>query len=498
LSKVNAWREIAALGLVLMNLSWLIPWFQAFTRVTTYPTAQVTLVIGVILLVAYIAGRGTTSLRLKTEVQVALIGVLVLCSVLWSLSVFIPDGNADQAGSISSQALRGWGEVFSVVPRELLVIVALLFVWWWGLRLSRERIGPYMMIKYFQIGSLLLLLYAAVVADLVGYHPPPWIYILFLFSGLIAMGCARISVVGSLRGGRRSPFNPRWLGEILLAAVITLVLAAVLAVLFTNQSERIAGWLEGLVYIVGLIIASPIILILSLLAGWLNRMDSASVEVVPQTEVPLEEAEGFTPSGLPLINEGGIAQANLLPMLRLVLTWVLVILAVYLLYRFLRHTAVLMRKRRAEVADDPSAYSGLGGLGQLLREVLFGQARQVMGGLQRLNRRERLMAAERIRNIYAQLLELSGQLGHARLAAQTPLEFLPELEHYFTGCGDDLQVITAAYIDIRYGELPETHSQLQAVESAWRRVQSCGEARQRDLKASQKAEQSGSRESSKA
>ena len=73
MQKVNVWREVAALGLILMSLSWIIPWFQAFTRVTTYPTEQVALVIGVILLVAYAVGKATDSMRLKTEIQVGLI-----------------------------------------------------------------------------------------------------------------------------------------------------------------------------------------------------------------------------------------------------------------------------------------------------------------------------------------------------------------------------------------------------------------------------------------
>ena len=100
MQKVSIWREVAGLGLLLMNLSWLVPWFQAFTRVTTYSTEKVTLVIGVILLVAYIIGRAVTSLRLRTEVQVGLIGFLILVSILWSLYVVNPFSNTgDPAGS---------------------------------------------------------------------------------------------------------------------------------------------------------------------------------------------------------------------------------------------------------------------------------------------------------------------------------------------------------------------------------------------------------------
>jgi len=482
LQKVNVWREVAGIGLLLMNLSWLVPWFQAFTRVTTYSTEQVTLVIGIILLVAYIVGRAVSSLRLRIEVQVGLIGLLILLSILWSLYVVMPVSQTDDPSDSFNQAMRGWEEIFSVIPRELLVIVALLFIWWWGIRLTRERIGPHIAIKHFRIGSILLLLYAAVIAGLVGYHPPAWIYILFLFSGLIAMGAARVSVVGYLRGGRRSPFNRRWLGEMVVATVITLTIAAIMAVFLTGQTERIVGWLEGLVYILGLIVASPLILILSLLAGWLNEMDSASFEIVPESDIPLEEVENGYPAGMPLIGEGLFSKIELVPILQSALTWIVVILALFVLYKFLRRTVVLMRMRWRDVEEESGAYSGLGGLGQLLRDVLLGEAQEAADLFsRRLSRKERTLAAEHIRNIYAQLLDLSEELGHSRPASITPLEFLPELDAQFSGLGDDLRVITTAYVDIRYGELPETQGQLKTVENAWQRVRIYGEAHRKEM-----------------
>ena len=76
MQKTTLWREFAAIGLILMSLSWLVPWFQAFTRVTLYPTESVTLVIGFILLAAYVIWRILAYLRLKTEIQVGLIGLL--------------------------------------------------------------------------------------------------------------------------------------------------------------------------------------------------------------------------------------------------------------------------------------------------------------------------------------------------------------------------------------------------------------------------------------
>jgi hypothetical protein len=67
-------------------------------------------------------------------------------------------------------------------------------------------------------------------------------------------------------------------------------------------------------------------------------------------------------------------------------------------------------------------------------------------------------------------MALSEALGRPRPAARTPLEFLPVLGGLFPSLEGDLAVITHAYLKVRYGELPETHQEIEAVESAWARV----------------------------
>jgi hypothetical protein len=50
------------------------------------------------------------------------------------------------------------------------------------------------------------------------------------------------------------------------------------------------------------------------------------------------------------------------------------------------------------------------------------------------------------------------------------LEFLPEAEGIFPASSEDLALITTAYNRVRYGEYPEDREEVDAVESAWRRV----------------------------
>ena len=68
------------------------------------------------------------------------------------------------------------------------------------------------------------------------------------------------------------------------------------------------------------------------------------------------------------------------------------------------------------------------------------------------------------------MLDLSAELDSPRAVGQTPLEFLPELGELFTDLNSDLEVITDAYIKIRYGNYPENQDEVEAVESSWQRI----------------------------
>jgi hypothetical protein len=88
----------------------------------------------------------------------------------------------------------------------------------------------------------------------------------------------------------------------------------------------------------------------------------------------------------------------------------------------------------------------------------------------RLRPARRILVAARIRRIYAQLLELSAELNRPRQPSKTPLEFLLDLGELFPKRNQDLELLTQAYVKVRYGELPETQSEMDELEAAWERV----------------------------
>ncbi len=81
-----------------------------------------------------------------------------------------------------------------------------------------------------------------------------------------------------------------------------------------------------------------------------------------------------------------------------------------------------------------------------------------------------LRAAATIRRIYAALTVLAAQHGHQRAESQTPLEFLGVLKAEWTALAEPLTIITNAYINVHYGQLPEGDAGLARVRSAWDEV----------------------------
>jgi hypothetical protein len=117
------------------------------------------------------------------------------------------------------------------------------------------------------------------------------------------------------------------------------------------------------------------------------------------------------------------------------------------------------------------------GLLSSLRDALrkgLEQAGNSLAALLDADRRRRLLAAARIRRIYGRLMELCEDLDSPRPEASTPLEFVPRLRELFPAGAGDVALITDAYQQVRYGELPEREDAVERVEAAWSRVSAEG------------------------
>ena len=134
------------------------------------------------------------------------------------------------------------------------------------------------------------------------------------------------------------------------------------------------------------------------------------------------------------------------------------------------------RERRQEQGEIKSNLHSGNLLQSLIAMLLVGwnSATKSMTQLIDLNQRRRLRAAARIRQVYADLLELCAKIGQPRPDALTPLEFVSKLDMLFPEFTPEVDTITQAYLRVRYGLLPETQDEIVAVESAWKLLRSAG------------------------
>jgi hypothetical protein len=126
---------------------------------------------------------------------------------------------------------------------------------------------------------------------------------------------------------------------------------------------------------------------------------------------------------------------------------------------------------RGGSAEERDSVWAEGGFGASLAEIVKAGAAQAGDALAVLRRRAWAhLAALDIRRAYVQMASLAARQGHPREEHQTPFEHLPALDRAFPGHGQDVRLITQAYVAIRYGEMPETAEQLTQVRQALGRL----------------------------
>ena len=90
----------------------------------------------------------------------------------------------------------------------------------------------------------------------------------------------------------------------------------------------------------------------------------------------------------------------------------------------------------------------------------------------RLGLGSRLLSALSIRRIYINLVRVATRAGYPRVKAQTPYEYLDVIAGAWPDLRADLGIITDAYIQARYGQVPDTREDLDRIVACWERVRS--------------------------
>lgn len=454
------WSQVTAALLVAMELCWVVPWYRTVIEISYVASPlRAVLVLGTVMGLSYLLALLLERLRLLQGLQVVLqAAVLGLCLVFGAQLL------------LNSPAVRAVNGLVSLDPGAVLVILTVLWLWWRGASLARNGLRPVVVWRRFILGLVLFLAHNFIVtrmrAQLLGGPPGLELFSFFLLVSLLAMVFSRVAYVGLARGLRKNPFDRRWLAStgLIIAAIVLAagLLGALLSGQFSLLLDQLAEAITTLVSVLLFLISLPFFIF-----AYLLKPLAPFFQSLPRpTPTPLLTPDpNGTPANRPLFP--AVEPAPISLGLQIAIFWgtVLVILAVLLLSR-----RRLWGNKR-EGADDYESLLRRGEAGGLLRRAFQAEIDRLAA---RLRPVRRLLAAARIRRIYALLMLLCAQLNHPRPAADTPLEFLPVMGELLPGQMDDLGRITEAYVQVRYGELPETQAEVEAIEAAWRRVALAG------------------------
>lgn len=351
--------------------------------------------------------------------------------------------------------------------RDLGLFFLLAFTWWRGLSLTKRQVDFKASGLRLRVGGLILAPVVVGIGMLPGGPPAlPFVLLFFLF-GLMTVALTRAEEIAMDQTGHSYPMQPRWVAAVFVSSLLTVLIAGVTAAALSGEGlVRILEWMEPLWQAMRLL-ATVVVVMVSYAAVflmaplvWLLRRLAQRFNLVPPPE-PGQEV-GPVETGPMDINEmiealerpgipGWVNQALVL----LIIAGVLLLLYAAFARYFRERVVVYGSGERAGTAtgDQETGVS----LGERIRRRL---------GLWRRRR-----AAASIRRIYGQMCGAASTAGYPRAPAETPYEYLTALKEAWPEGTAETGLITRAYVNVRYGELPETKEELDEINAAWLRLQ---------------------------
>jgi len=472
----TARHELLFLSFALMETALLTPVVLVVLGWARYwPATLVLLWLLLVMLLPLNLVRLMTLLRfdLRRQRRALMVALLLVVLLSWRQLLYTPSGpfDFDWLGQFAANLAEAGNLVWA---RDLSVFGITVLVWWRGIRLATRQ--P-------EIGNvgLRLRLGGLILAPLVVWFSGRFLSVsvvpfllLFFLAALTAVALVRAENIEQEQRGTAATLNARWFAVVAAAAVgIVLVGGAGAAVLSGDSLLAVVSWLSPLwraLQFVGTVVGAvvfeliyPAIQVLAVIANWLVGVLTAILALIAEglqgagglTNILTELAEALQETaslaeeteaaGPTTTGKAGVA----LLMLALI---AVVALALARVYRQAAFAARDSAASRAEADDDEP------GAGRRLLERL---------GLLRGWR-----AAASIRRIYRLMCRAAAAAGYPRLEAETPYEYLPALSQVWPDLAGEARLITEAFVRIRYGELPETAEELEAIRAAWRRLES--------------------------
>jgi hypothetical protein len=474
LAGLPMWQLITVFALAFMNASWGNVAFR-IAGVVKQNSAQSASIVYLAsgIFITYVLMVALSALRFREDYKRVVGGIWLLILIAILPAIIYPQFQALYYLKFNRYISRIFQLNF-LFTSEFLSSLMVIYFWQRGLKLSNHWVGPLSVGRSIR-NSTILMIILGLIATNIGYVVPVPEIFLLLFSGLLAMGGARISSIGFIKGGSFIPFSRAFFVVFSLSAAALIAVSLALTSAFEGP---ISVALKRIFMVIGIVsswivvvVFGPVfIIILELVErflAWLKPF-AATVdeEILPAlTEVQaMVQAAAEDTQPFPFADRVNELLSVVLPILG-------ILLALLVGYYALKRTRAT---RLWWNPDDEQQGSIVGSLPDLLKAFMHGGVRSGFEALSQLLPISRVIAAARIRQIYRQLLRESANLGKPREQAETPLEFLPDLQIVFPGCQAELLLITRAYLRVRYGEYPESRGEVEDVEQAWKDVRRQG------------------------
>lgn len=352
---------------------------------------------------------------------------------------------------------------------ELTLFALMALLWWRGLVLTRRHVSVGEVGFRMRLGGLILAPLVVILSVIPNARPAIPFVMLFFVASLTAIALTRAEEVSLQNAGTANAMTPRWVITVFAASLIIVTTAALAGMALSGRGWRLlVSWLSPLWNALALagmvIVTTATYLLLYLLAPlqWLlrylfARLSELGIEGLPELEPVTPELTD--PDVDQLILELGDSRADLLLWANRVAIVVIVLLSVLILYvalrRYFLHRAMSVGSGELS-ASASSAADSESALGRRI--------------LNRLGRWRRWRVAATVRQLYRSMCAEADARGFPRAQSQTPYEYLPLLLEAWPDAGEDVALITDAYVRVRYGEIPEDPQELEALRSAWRKL----------------------------
>jgi hypothetical protein len=329
--------------------------------------------------------------------------------------------------------------------------IAATVLWWRGMAIGTSELRPHDAEFRLQVGALLLVLIG--VATLFNRSLDALVFITaFFFGALIAVPLTNLEMTHESEIGRAVPMTLGWWSWVLFSVLSVMLIGLVLVSILTGRS------VQSLLALLISVLLFPVVLLISIIPvgvfDWLAELIRSIAarfgglfdlgRSAPQQSLP----ESTGPQiNLPAEVNFGIA----------LLVFAIVVALVILLMRRADRLSFAPRKRDSDLE---------GALANAQESVV----NDVAANRFSLAQLRRWLAAMTVRRLYARAAYEASRRGFRRSFAQTPYDFLPNLQRAFPSAEQDAQTLTDAYVAAHYGEVPDTDAALNALKASWERM----------------------------